>query len=284
MIKIKIPGSTANLGPGFDTLSMAIDMYLHVSCKRNEISRIVNISQMYITEDPAQNLITQVISKVSKKYNKDIPLLYIEINNEIPLERGLGSSSAAIIAGIIIADFYCELKMPKEMILETAGLFENHLDNLAASLYGNLNIINGNKSIQLNTVDSVKLTVFIPENYYTNTKTSRNVLPKMIELDSVIQTIQNCSAVIIYLTTNIELNFRLFQDVIHHPCRIIPGTESVFDYNCFISGSGPCIMHIWKGDGVSVSDINWILNKTGKWKSHVLKIDKLGAQYSLINE
>ena len=96
MIKIKIPGSTANLGPGFDTLSMAIDMYLHVSCKRNEISRIVNISQMYITEDPAQNLITQVISKVSKKYNKDIPLLYIEINNEIPLERGLGSSSAAI--------------------------------------------------------------------------------------------------------------------------------------------------------------------------------------------
>lgn len=277
-LHLKIPGSTANLGPGFDTLSLALDIYLHISCERASKRVIMNRSEMFITEDPDQNLIYQVISQVSKKFNKPIPTLLIEIDNEIPLERGLGSSSAAIIAGIFIADFYCELKMSKETVLETAGLFESHLDNLAASLYGNLNIILGKQSVQMTPIESLKLMVFIPQNYYTNTKMSRNLLPNTFELDHVIKTLQNSAGVILYLTS--DLASTSFRDYLHQPYRMIPETDILFDNNCFISGSGPCIMHVYKCESENKSDFIYnVLNKTGiEWESQSLSIDKLGAQ------
>jgi homoserine kinase len=243
---------------------------------------------MFITEDPEKNLIWQVISKVSHKYNTVIPSLYIEIDNEIPLERGLGSSSAAIIAGIMIADFYCQLKMAKQLILEIAGIFESHLDNLAASLYGNLNLITGNKSIQIKPLDSIRLTVFIPQNYYTNTKISREILPKSFDLTSIVKTIQNCSAVVLYLTTDL-IDENPFYDYIHQPYRMIPGTENVFDHNCFISGSGPSIMHIYKGntdtnESATNNKVDFIynelINKTGiEWDFRELSIDREGAVF-----
>jgi homoserine kinase len=283
---LKIPGSTANLGPGFDTLSLAVNIYLHVSCILTTTkTTIKNLSEMEIKEDPEQNLITCVISKVCQKYNKDVPSLYIEIDNEIPLERGLGSSSAAIIAGIMIADFYCDLELSKESMLKVAGMFETHLDNLAASLYGNLNVIRNNESIQVAPLESLQLIVFIPKNYYTNTKVSRDLLPKSFDLNSVTKTIQNCTAVILYLTTESDIRSP-FQDCIHQPYRMIPGTENVFEHNCFISGSGPCIMHIYKDD-VDEADFiyNELINKTGiEWDFRELLIDKDGAKVANVCE
>ena len=277
-VQLKIPGSTANLGPGFDTLSLAIDIYLYVTCEKASETKIINHSRMFITDDPDQNLIYQVISQVSQNFNRDIPTLLIEIDNEIPLERGLGSSSAAIIAGILIADFYGELKMSKESILETAGLFESHLDNVAASLYGSLNVILGKQSVRMTPVDSIKLSVFIPQNYYTNTKTSRHKLPSTLELDAVVKTLQNSAGVILYLTS--DLASTSFRDYLHQPHRMIPGTDVLFDHNCFISGSGPCIMHVYKCESENQKDFIYsALNKTGiEWISRSLSIDRFGAQ------
>jgi len=141
---IRVPGSSANLGCGFDTLAIAVSVYLTVYVNSNYQNsyRIKNASNMDkdIDLDPETNLILKTAKLVTNLFNLRLPYVEITINNDIPLKRGIGSSSAAIVAGIVLADRLCNLFLSKEQMLNIGYLLEPHIDNISASLYGNLTI------------------------------------------------------------------------------------------------------------------------------------------------
>jgi homoserine kinase len=139
---IKVPGSSANLGCGFDTLAVAISVYLivYVNYDNQTCYRIKNLSNMDIETDIESNLILKTARMVACLFDLELPFVELRIKNEIPLKRGMGSSSAAIVAGIVLADRLCNLSLSKEQMLNIGFLLEPHTDNISASLYGNLTI------------------------------------------------------------------------------------------------------------------------------------------------
>ncbi|KAL8796002.1 MAG: hypothetical protein Q9195_001578 [Heterodermia aff. obscurata] len=147
MISIKVPCSTANLGPGFDVLGLALSLYLelqitfpstpsdaHLNC---EIT-CAGLGAENLRTDPEQNLITQVALYVLRCHNqhKFPRLTKVHIINGIPLSRGLGSSGAAVVAGAMLANEIGGLKLPKDRILDFCLMVERHPDNITAALYG----------------------------------------------------------------------------------------------------------------------------------------------------
>lgn len=260
---IKVPGSSANLGSGFDTLALAISIYLIIYVNTDGINnyRIVNESDMDI-DISENNLILKTAQMVAKLFKIDLPFVEIKIRNHLPLKRGMGSSSAAIVAGIVLADRLCNLMLSKEQILNIGFLLEPHVDNLSASVYGNLTIsminlskeINIDKyrelfkegkiriedipmicsSISLNTNSCINMVLLIPE-YELETSKAREILPDKYIRQDVIDNIQR-STMLPYILTGdlmIDNNIRknLFKDSLHQLYRgeIIPGIKSLFD-------------------------------------------------------
>jgi homoserine kinase len=169
---IKVPASTANIGPGFDTTGMALDLYLTMTvtlvdrpfptsseplplCFSFEI-QYSGDSPGTISPDPHKNLITKTAQHIINVANKvrgtlvdassrPIPVK-VHVDNPIPLGRGLGSSGAAVVAGVILGDKLSHLELTKEQWVDAATVIEGHPDNVAASILGGL-VVNCVKDI-----------------------------------------------------------------------------------------------------------------------------------------
>ena len=148
MISIKVPGSSANLGSGFDTLGLSLSLYLElevevVQSDSSDAPQSCEIScEGYGAESirkiPDQNLITQVALYVLRCHDRhEFPkLTKVHIINGIPLSRGLGSSAAAVVAGVCLANEVAHLELSRNDIFDFCLMVERHPDNVAAALFG----------------------------------------------------------------------------------------------------------------------------------------------------
>lgn len=136
---IKVPASSANLGPGFDSVGIAVDLFLTLEVEPNE-SWEFTTSNDELKQFPTnqEHFICKVAQKVAEKFGKTLTPCKVVMESQIPLARGLGSSAAAIIAGIELADLTGNLGLSKQQKLLFATQFEGHPDNVGASLYGGL--------------------------------------------------------------------------------------------------------------------------------------------------
>ena len=136
----RVPGSSSNLGPGFDALSLALKIYLRVKVTPNEGPGGLHVDSSGIDSEKMptgkDNLIVRVIDSIARQRKQSIPSAILTTRNEIPLARGLGSSSAAILAGITSYEFLTEERLAVNEIFRYATEFEPHPDNLAAGLFG----------------------------------------------------------------------------------------------------------------------------------------------------
>lgn len=136
---IKVPASTANLGPGFDSMGLAVDLYLTLEVEKSDhwefFSPNPELKQLPTDET---HFIAQIALETAKKYGKELTPCRVKMESEIPLARGLGSSASAIIAGIELADIVGGLNLTKEEKLLLSTDIEGHPDNVGASLYGGL--------------------------------------------------------------------------------------------------------------------------------------------------
>ena len=147
--RLRVPASTANLGPGFDALGAALSLYLTLSVdpletSSNAVALVQGPVLTYagdnpqdISTDPDKNLITRIASMILSAHGRTFPSqIKIHIDNPIPLGRGLGSSGAAVVAGVLLANQACNLKLSDSDVLDYVSMIEGHPDNVSASFLG----------------------------------------------------------------------------------------------------------------------------------------------------
>ncbi|TKI91514.1 homoserine kinase, partial [Bacillus cereus] len=182
---VRVPASTANVGPGFDSVGIALSLYLDVVVKEkaDKWQVIHSFEESIPTDD--KNLIVSTACKVCPSISPHI----IEVTSNIPLTRGLGSSASAIVAGIELANQLGNLNLTADQKVQIATNFEGHPDNVAASILGGtvIGALDG-KDVSVVRIESKELGVIslIP-NAELNTDESRSVLPKMFPFHEAVK-------------------------------------------------------------------------------------------------
>src|SRR5690625_4449948 len=130
MFTITVPASSANIGPGFDSVGMAINRYLTLQVSENDKWEFIHKSSFLPNNSYYKDhLIYQVATKVANQFRKVLPPCKVIVRSNIPLARGLGSSASAVVAGIELANLLCELSLTKQEMLMNATEIEGHPDN-----------------------------------------------------------------------------------------------------------------------------------------------------------
>lgn len=264
MVKVRIPATTANLGSGFDCLGMALSLYLEIEMERIEQGfefRAAGEGAEMLASDK-NNLIYRAASMVMDKANISPKNrgLKIVIKNEIPVERGLGSSAAAIIGGIMGATQLYDLSLSREEMLQLAFEIEGHLDNIVPALIGGFTISYRNQKgqirwVKLDVPDDLKAVVGIPS-YTLSTEEMRKVLPKQVSLQDAVDNLSKSALLVNALQqSRWELIPEAMQDRLHQPFRLpfIKGAKNIFTEvqksgiaGVALSGSGPTIISLVK--------------------------------------
>jgi homoserine kinase len=179
---VRVPASSANLGPGFDVLALALDLHLTVEA-RESVETTIAWEGEGAEEAPAKrkNLVVRAAEEPFAGWSRPLSGLELRISNEIPIGRGLGSSAAAIIAGIMLGAKLRGLRMPAQRILELGVPLEGHGDNLAAALYGGFCIAvieNGGVRVhRLEWPSRWKAVIFVPHDV-SPTHEARRLVPR----------------------------------------------------------------------------------------------------------
>ncbi len=253
---LKVPGSTSNLGPGFDSIGLAIDRHLYVKIEPSS-----EWSFHYIDFDDRfpsgkENMIYQTIEEIERKYGKGKePMPHaVTMRSELPLERGLGSSAAAIVAAVEIANYAMDLRLTLEEKVQIATVFEGHADNVAASLYGGLVIATGQEGLETisHKVMDLEMIALIP-NHKLKTTDSRSVLPNMLPYEEAVEA---SSIANLFVGAALQNDWKLAgklmaHDLFHQPYRkhLVPDLEQVHEmaishggYGAALSGAGPTLI------------------------------------------
>ena len=179
---VRVPASSANLGPGFDVLALALDLHLTVEARESAKTTITWEGEG-AKEVPLnrKNLIVRAAEDPFAGWSRPLTGLELRVRNEIPIGRGLGSSAAAIVAGIMLGAKLRGLRMPVQRILELAVPLEGHGDNLAAALYGGFCIAvienGGVRAHRLDWPSRWRAVVFVP-NGLSPTHEARRLVPR----------------------------------------------------------------------------------------------------------
>ena len=258
---IRVPCSSANLGPGFDSLGLALTLYLNVDIKVAESPEfLMEIAKATVglSTDPKENLLTQMITHTLSKFNKSPKKkLVLCIDSEIPFGSGLGSSSTAVIAAAMIANQIGDMYLSKDAMLDLCCEIEGHPDNITPGFLGNL-------TVSVHSQPCIYLTIPFPEqikimaatpSYQLATEKARKALPSHYSREDVVYNIQRASALPHILRNPAYWN-RLkdvLQDKIHQPYRLklLPGFEDILEINVdgclgsFVSGAGPTALILY---------------------------------------
>jgi len=249
-ISISVPASIANLGPGLDTLALAVSLYLRVRVRLAEGSnrlefRFVNI------ELQGENLIERGFRRLAG--DREFPSLDIEVETDIPLRSGLGSSSAAVAAGFRIFEAVFG-PQPPESLLAAGCELEGHPENVAAALLGGLVACcqRDDGSVIALTAPwprALRIVVATPE-VQLETRRSRAVLPASVALKSAVSNVQRVAVLLEALRArNYAVLAEAFRDCLHQPSRraIVPCLDELLEIRhpdvlgVFLSGSGPSL-------------------------------------------
>ncbi|WP_108670668.1 homoserine kinase [Peribacillus acanthi] len=256
MFSIRVPASTANLGPGFDSIGLALNLYLTVDVYESTDWKVVPLSKElegFPKDD--QNYIFIIAKKIARKFGKALPTCTLRVTSDIPLTRGLGSSASAIVAGVELADVLCGLELTKEDKAHLASCIEGHPDNAGASVLGGLVVgvqMNNEThlmSIPLNGLDIIAL---IPM-YELSTSHSREVLPSAFSYQEGVKASAIANTFLAaLLTKNYMLAGKMMsEDRFHQPYRkkLVPHMQNAETvaieagaFGVALSGAGPTIV------------------------------------------
>jgi len=259
MWQISVPGSTANLGPGFDSIGLGLSLYLRLTVSVQENWEIIHLDDNGPKEfELEEHLLYVIAKKIADQFGKQLPACRVEMASELPLARGLGSSAAVIVAGIELANQVCELGLSVQDKLNLSSQIEGHPDNATASVLGGLTISSMNENgivdtFHVNNIDAA-FVVFVPD-VELKTSESRSVLPEQFERTYAVHASANANMLAAALMArDFKRAGRYMEaDLFHEPFRakLIPNYTEIHKeakangaFGTALSGAGPTLISI----------------------------------------
>lgn len=301
-VLVRVPATTANLGPGFDTLGMALSIgdELRVSVTEGD-SITVDVHGVGQGEVPTDgsNLIARSLAHAFDSKGIALPGLHFDAHNVIPHGRGLGSSGAAIVAGVMAAQGLLEgiASFSSSELLALATDMEGHPDNIAPSLFGGLTIAwmteQGPKHKKLSVHRGVSLVVAVPEDASMSTSLARSLQPETVPHSDAIFNLSRSALLIAALIQSPELLFEATEDRLHQTYRAsaMQDTDALLQslrsrgYAAVVSGAGPSVLVLCSDPSQRI-DVGEIIaaHPGGSWSAHMLTVDERGATVEAVLE
>ncbi|HZK18268.1 MAG TPA: homoserine kinase, partial [Clostridia bacterium] len=256
MITVRVPASTTNLGPGFDCLGMALELYNTVEMFPFPGKLYIEVQGEGANEIPRNrsNLVYIAACRVFEKTGYPEQGLRIRIANKIPVTRGLGSSASAIVGGLVGANIISGNKLSIKELLNIAAELEGHPDNVAAALLGGLVITTREddeiKYIKIDPPKDLHCIVAVPD-FALSTRVAREILPQQVTLqDAVFNLSRTASLVAAMIKGDLSSLGYAMDDKLHQSFRssLIPGMKKVFAAAKLAGARGVCL----SGAGPSV--------------------------------
>lgn len=293
-VTVRVPATTANLGPGFDTLGLALSLYdeLTVTALPEPGLEIIveGIGADEIPRD-ASNLVVSSIAYLYNAVGQELPGLRLQAVNGIPHGRGLGSSGAAVVAGIVAARALLEgvVDISSADLLRIATEIEGHPDNVAPSLFGGLTIAwldeHGPQHKKLLVHRGVSPVVFVPS-FTMSTKLARSLQPESVPHQDAIFNVSRSALLIAAMTQSPELMMAATEDKLHQNYRAaaMPETDALVrmlraeGFAAVVSGAGPSVFVLADGPGQRAIAAELVeRHATSPWHAFMLAVDVKGA-------
>lgn len=265
-VSLRLPATSANLGPGFDALGLAMDFALHVNAETAEQDSITATGRnAQVCGDVSDSLVLATYREVLAQQGIDPQPLTLHLNNEIPLGMGCGSSAAALVAGVALANHFGDLKWTRDQVLTEASIREGHPDNVAACVLGGLTVsamptrdgVTRVSAVSLQPPVAWKLLVAMPGASLSTSK-ARAMLPDTYSKADVVANLQSVSLLTAaFATGRGDLLREAMADRIHQPyrseaCSLLPallplaGEHGVL--GAALSGAGPSVLLVLDAD------------------------------------
>jgi homoserine kinase len=300
-VLVKVPATTANLGPGFDTLGLALSLYdeLRVTV-REQPGATVEVHGVGEGEVPTDesNLVVTAIAHTFAAYGIPMPGLNLVARNAIPHGRGLGSSGAAIVSGIMAAKGLLTgvVEMDSSALLTLATDLEGHPDNVAPALFGGLTIAwvtpEGPQHKKLIVHRGVSPLVFVPETAMS-TALARSLQPQSVPHEDAVFNVSRSALLIAALIQSPELLLSATEDKLHQSYRAsaMPDTDRLISllrehgFAAVVSGAGPSILVLCSDPAQRLAAADLVSShSTSTWRPLMLAVDFKGATVVDANE
>lgn len=283
-IDLRIPATSANLGLGFDSIGVAVTKFLKIKAYENAEFKVDFLnSDLDILPPGEDNLVISTAKSIAIKYNKEMPPVRVEMDSEIPLAHGLGSSSSAIVAGIEIAAYFCNLNLSDHDKIMLGCDIEGHPDNIGPCITGGVFVGYYNHGeLYYHVLDDIdfSLIVSVP-NYMINTNEARRALPESYSRQTAVNqnAINNVMLFSLFNKEYVDMGRLMMKDQFHEIYRrpLIKEFDEIKDsalrknaYATVISGAGPSVMTLC--DKEDVKGILQELNKIDKVQHEELEI------------
>lgn len=289
MIKVRVPATSANIGCGFDSLGLALNLYTYFTFEKLESGlEFVGFEEKFNNEN---NLVYTSFIYALKKLKKEVGGIRIAINTEVPISRGLGSSSTCVVAGIYGAYAITETPINRDEIFNIATEIEGHPDNVSPAIYGSLTascICDDMSAVTVNySVDPRFRFMALVPNFETSTEAARAIMPDTYSKADAIYSSSRLGVVLkAFENYDLKLLKKAMGDKIHEPYRkkiiheydeVRNICEKIDSYSFLISGSGSTLLNIYKKSS-SLEKVKDKLKKLEcEWKVLDLKVDTKGT-------
>ena len=288
-VKVKVPATSANLGPGFDVAGLAVTLY-------NTFTFELLDDGLEITGCPeqfcnAENMTYQAFVEGAKTCGLLFKGLRIECSGDVPYTRGLGSSSTCIVAGIVGAYAFVDRYDERQEILELATKIEGHPDNVAPAIFGGWTVSvmsDGVTTLNIPVKHDYRFVAMIPP-FTLSTEKSRSVLPQVLSRSDAIANVSHLALMVASLINGYDDGLKLgFKDRLHQPYRgpLIEGFDEIMTIlendervlGAYLSGAGPTIMAVI--DATDTKGVVRIKEELGDllkdWQVEKLELDMRG--------
>ncbi|MBR4874352.1 MAG: homoserine kinase [Clostridia bacterium] len=296
-VKVRVPGTSANIGPGFDSLGLALTIYNYIEAEETESGLEIEIldaeTKEFLPTDE-KNLVYKAMKYLFEKADYNPKGLKLTLKSEVPVTRGLGSSSACIVGGLVCANELCGNKFSRRELMAMATKLEGHSDNVCAAMTGGFTVSVFNKEeifyYSHKMKDDLKFVVLIPD-YAVTTQKARNTLPGYYPKRDVAFNISHASLLVASIVSGDYENILCaMDDRIHEPYRkvFIDGYNKIYNklksygsLGTYISGSGPTLISVVEADDAEFlyEDISEYMKKLyPAWTVMLLEADNEGAK------
>ena len=267
-VTVRVPATSANLGPGFDCIGIALELYNTVSIEAsNEFGVRLSGEGQDVLSQGQDNLVYQGVLAVYEKLQRTVPPVRLSCENWVPLARGLGSSSAALVAGLVAGNEFLGHPLSTQALLQIAARMEGHPDNVTPALFGGLQVaaMNGGRveHVAVPLAADLQIVVFVPD-FPMLTAEARDILPRHVSRADAIYNVSRAALLVAAMATGSIGHLKMaMEDALHQPYRrkLFPAMQDIIDAaleagaaGAALSGAGSSILAFTLGGEQRVAD------------------------------